>query len=243
VYLGVDYTTFLNESGPGRKSVRLTSKKAYAKGLFIADICHMPGSICGVWPSFWTNGHKWPRTGEIDIIEGINRATTNSIVLHTSPGCNISITGSQGGTTLINPNCNLNNGGDGCRVSTTTPNAYGDSFNANGGSVWAMQLESSGVYVWFFPRESIPADITAQAPVTSNWGTPVVAFSGCDMDRFFKAQQMIFDTVFCGGWAESAWPSSSCATAAPSCKQFVGANPGEFKEAYWLINSVRVYQS
>jgi hypothetical protein len=51
VYLGVDYTT-VNPSA-GRASVRISSNKAYTHGLFIADIAHMPGSICGVWPAFW----------------------------------------------------------------------------------------------------------------------------------------------------------------------------------------------
>lgn len=57
IYLGVDDTT-LNPSG-GRGSVRLSSNKAYTHGLFIADIAHMPGSICGVWPAFWTFGPNW----------------------------------------------------------------------------------------------------------------------------------------------------------------------------------------
>jgi hypothetical protein len=51
VYLGVDHTT-VNPSA-GRASVRITSNKGYTHGLFIADIAHMPGSICGVWPAFW----------------------------------------------------------------------------------------------------------------------------------------------------------------------------------------------
>jgi hypothetical protein len=81
VYLGVDYITS-NPSG-GRASVRLTSNEAYsellfsfllshlsskkwqkiaanssstAQGLFIADIAHMPGGICGTWPAFWMFG-------------------------------------------------------------------------------------------------------------------------------------------------------------------------------------------
>ena len=37
----------------GRKSVRLTSQKAYNRGLFIIDLQHMPGAACGSWPAFW----------------------------------------------------------------------------------------------------------------------------------------------------------------------------------------------
>lgn len=52
IYLGVDYTT-VNPPSPGRASVRVTSNKGYTHGLFIADIAHMPGSICGVWPGMF----------------------------------------------------------------------------------------------------------------------------------------------------------------------------------------------
>lgn len=59
VFMGVDDTT-LNPSA-GRASVRVSSNQAYTTGLFIADIAHMPGSICGVWPAFWTFGPNWVR--------------------------------------------------------------------------------------------------------------------------------------------------------------------------------------
>lgn len=70
-----------------------------------------------------------------------------------------------------------------------------------------MQWESSGIYVWFFPRNAIPADITAGAPVTGNWGAPVVAFnggSGCNIDSFFANQNIVFDTTFCGDVSTSS---------------------------------------
>lgn len=39
----------------GRKSVRLTSQKAYNRGLFVVDLAHMPGAACGSWPAFWVS--------------------------------------------------------------------------------------------------------------------------------------------------------------------------------------------
>lgn len=57
VYLGVDYT---NVTPNGRPSVRLASKASYNHGLIILDLAHMPGSICGTWPAFWTVGPNWP---------------------------------------------------------------------------------------------------------------------------------------------------------------------------------------
>ncbi|KAI9646866.1 hypothetical protein NHQ30_004866 [Ciborinia camelliae] len=243
IYLGVDYTTY--NPAAGRASVRLSSNKSYTHGLFIADIAHMPGSICGVWPAYWLFGPNWPYSGEIDIIEGVNLAGTDSITLHTGPGCVINTAGSQPGTTLSDPNCNANSGYNGCGVTTSNTNSYGNGFNNVGGGVYAMQWESSGIYVWFWPRGSIPADITAGAPVTGNWGLPIVAFnggSGCNVDSFFTNENIVFDTTFCGDWAGSVWSSGNCAGLASTCNAYVGANPGAFAPAYWLINSVKVYQ-
>jgi hypothetical protein len=47
VYMGVDSTNVVSTSSAGRPSIRVTSNKSYTHGLFIADIAHMPGSICG----------------------------------------------------------------------------------------------------------------------------------------------------------------------------------------------------
>lgn len=47
IYMGVDHTNTVATSSAGRPSIRVTSNKAYTHGLFIADIAHMPGSICG----------------------------------------------------------------------------------------------------------------------------------------------------------------------------------------------------
>ncbi|CZT12645.1 related to mixed-linked glucanase precursor MLG1 [Rhynchosporium agropyri] len=137
-YMGVDHTT-VNPPFPGRASVRLESKKAYNHGLFITDIAHMPGSICGDWPAWWLFGPNWPNNGEIDIIEEINRQGTNIMTLHTSPGCSIDTAGSQNGTILQSSDCNFKNANNGCGATTSTENAYGDSFNRNGGGVYAMQ--------------------------------------------------------------------------------------------------------
>ena len=131
VYMGVD-STKVNPSA-GRASVRVSSKAAYNHGLFIADIAHMPGSICGVWPAFWLFGPNWPNSGEIDVIEGVNVAGTDTITLHTAAGCSVNTAGSQGGTVLANANCNTGSGSTGCGVTTTTANAYGTAFNNNGG--------------------------------------------------------------------------------------------------------------
>lgn len=110
---GVDSVTVLDPSDTtGRSSIRMTSKNTYNHGLFVLDLAHMPDSVCGVWPAFWlanparptlslditdmirvgrTFGQSgtWPLSGEIDIIEFVNKHTTDLMTLHTAPGCSI----------------------------------------------------------------------------------------------------------------------------------------------------------
>lgn len=47
----MDHTTTYHLSDTGRESVRISTKKTFTHGLFIADIAHMPGTICGTWPA------------------------------------------------------------------------------------------------------------------------------------------------------------------------------------------------
>jgi len=244
VYLGVDHTTD-NPSG-GRASVRLSSNQAFTQGLFIADIEHMPGGICGTWPAFWMFGPNWPASGEIDIIEGVNAQTTDSITLHTAAGCSVTNSNSVSGTDTLTTNCNQDNAGTGCGVSTSNTNNYGTGFNAVNGGVYAMQWASDGIYVWFWQRSNIPSDVSGGSPNVESWGTPLASFrsgnGGCDFDNSFANHNIVFDTTFCGGWAGSVWGSSSCSSKANTCQDYVANNPADFTDAYWLINYVKVYQ-
>ncbi len=51
IYLAADNSSVLSTSAQGRNSVRLESKQTFDRGLLIADIAHMPGNECGVWPA------------------------------------------------------------------------------------------------------------------------------------------------------------------------------------------------
>ncbi|EEB93137.1 hypothetical protein MPER_08251, partial [Moniliophthora perniciosa FA553] len=145
----VDNTTKL-EDGPSvhRNSVKIISKDAYPIGsLIIIDAVHIPYG-CSVWPAFWTLGTElgWPHAGEIDIIEGINGMTSNSMVMHTDPGCTQSANVSQSGKTL-DTDCGT---AVGCKVEDTKPNSYGPGFAQAGGGVFATQIDVSGVFIWFW---------------------------------------------------------------------------------------------
>jgi len=199
---------------------------------------------CGAWPAFWMFGPGWPAGGEIDIIEGVNNQPYNSITLHTNPGCTVSNTNSQSGTYTVTSDCNDNDAYTGCSVGTGLANDFGAGFNSVNGGTYAMQWASTGIYVWFWQRGSVPSDILNDAPNTVGWGTPLATFtgSGCNFNTFFYSQNIIFDTTFCGSWAGNVWGNGACASAASTCDEYVANNPGAFVDAYWLINSVKVYQ-
>ncbi|KAL2849183.1 concanavalin A-like lectin/glucanase domain-containing protein [Aspergillus pseudoustus] len=240
VYMGVDHA---NVASSGRRSVRLSSTQTYHHGLFIIDLGHMPTG-CGTWPAFWILGPNWPNGGEIDIIENVNDATSNHMTLHTSDGCSIDSSGFSG--TLLTSNCYAQAPGQdnnaGCGIQATSSNSYGAGFNSAGGGVYATEWTGDHISIWFFPRSSVPGDISSGNPNPSSWGTPAARFAGsCDIESHFTDMQIIFDITFCGDWAGNVWGSGSC-SAHGSCQDYVANNPSAFSEAYWDINSLRVYQ-
>jgi hypothetical protein len=241
-----------------RNSVRIQTQFTFTGGLVIMDSVHMPTG-CGTWPAFWTNGANWPVTGEIDIVEGVNDYTNDQVTIHANTGCqlptsNITALGISG-SVISGTNCAaLQTNNEGCGVRAVQTNSFGQPFNANGGGVYAMLWDNSGVSVWFFPRQNIPSDITAKAPVPSGWGTPIasVPASGCNPFQFFQGHSAIFDTTLCGDWAGSVWTATgvpgqdqSCAqrTGVATCQQFVQQNGSALSEAYWEVKSVDIYQS
>ncbi|KNA97018.1 endo-1,3(4)-beta-glucanase [Fusarium oxysporum f. sp. lycopersici 4287] len=244
VYMGVDYQT--KNPSNGRRSVRVTSHDAFTHGLFVADIAHMPGSIPGVWPAYWMFGPNWPTSGEIDILEGVNTQTENKISLHTGPGCSITNDGTTQGTTLESENCDSAGASAGCGQNTSDNQNYGDGFNDIGGGVYATEWTSERHTLWFFHRGRRRQDIQSGNPTPSSWGPPAAKFNGgkgCNIDDHFKENNIVFDTTFCGDWAGSpdVWGKNPETSSLGDCKDYVANNPADFKNAYWLVNSIKVY--
>ncbi|KAI1498722.1 glycoside hydrolase family 16 protein [Biscogniauxia marginata] len=253
VRLGVDSTNTYLTSDKGRPSVRLTSNNDFTHGLFIADFAHMPASSCGTWPTFWAfnnqdDGEEWPVGGELEIIEGASTAERNLFSAHTSAGCEAPCDGVSGVQGL--KDCSRSPDNFGCNyaspISDTT--SYGDAFNAGGGGVYALEWDSEDLKIWHFPRSAIPDDISF-APVTnpdpSTWGPPQAIFGGssCDPDTYFFNMSLAINTNFCGDYAGKNWGvTDQCNTLAPTCEDYVAANPDSFKGAYWDINYIDVYQ-
>jgi len=246
VYIGADQTNIA--SGSGRNSVRVESKLAWTEGLFIMDLLHMPAG-CGTWPSWWLYGANWPNNGEIDIIEGVNLMTQDLTSLHTSQGCAMNATAANQftGTRDDNyTNCWVDAPNEpanqGCGINGMS-NSYGTPFNNNGGGVYVLEWTSLYIKTYFFPRQDIPEDISANAPNVSSWGLPYAQFSlGSDCARsHFYRMTMVLDLTFCGDWAGGSTFTSACPNLG-SCQSYVQKNPDSFSEAYWAIQYIQVYQ-
>ncbi|KAI9851854.1 MAG: hypothetical protein M1838_002570 [Thelocarpon superellum] len=232
---------------PQRPSTRLSSRKRYDKGLFLADIAHMPLAECGVWPAFWTaQVDPWPAGGEIDIIEGADEQTANKIALHTGDNCSMDQGYSQSIGVPGPTDCAVSTSYTGCTEQDKNPGSYGQAFNDGEGGVYAMEWNSDHIAVWWWARRDIPADVTSGNPDPTSWATPVARFKGsCDIDSHFSNHQIIFDITFCGDLAgqTDVW-GATCAGKhqGMTCSDYVMSSTDGFKQAYWEIVSLKVYQ-
>lgn len=261
VYIGVDKTNVA--SGRGRDSVRLESKKLFSHGTFIVlDMDHMPGGACGEWPAFWSyNPTNWPNDGEIDIIEGVNSQTGNTMALHTNSGdqCKLSQTSvnvMQSSSYINFQHCDYNDNSQpantGCQVGSSNTTTYGAGFNSNGGNqgnggVYAMYFEEHRIRVWSIPRGNLPFDLVSGIPYVesaSRWGKPLAYWyqDTCYPSSWIRNQAIVLNNAFCGDWAGAVWSSDAvCSSRASSCQAYVQNNPTAFANSYWSINSLKVY--
>ena len=95
----------------------------------------------------------------------------------------------------------------------------------------------------------------APPPDPSSWGKPYAQFWSdatlCPAAHF-EEQRIIFDITLCGGWAGGTF-AAACPAFAPAnattaeshaaCEAFVANNPAAFAEAYWTINSLKIFSA
>lgn len=154
----------------------------------------------------WTVGENWPSDGEIDIIEGANRALYNQMTLHTGNNCTIDSTGLSGN--LLTSNCDVDAAGQsrnaGCGIEAGSATSFGSQFNSIGGGIYAMEWTSNGIAIWFFPRYQIPTGFMSRpSHDPDGWGEPLARFQGdCQIAQHFHTQKIV-----------SAWPLGSCPAA------------------------------
>merc|ERR1712226_264485 len=153
LYFGVDTTSY----AANRKSFRLSSKQTFSPGtLVVVDVLHMPAA-CGAWPALWTVARDgtWPQKGEIDIIEGVNLFTTNSMSVHTKPGFSMKTDGFSA-TFMLNgdqkADCDVSATNDqGCGLRDPDSKSFGEPYNAAKGGFHVLEWTNEAINVYFFP--------------------------------------------------------------------------------------------
>jgi hypothetical protein len=173
--------------------------------------------------------------------------SSNMMTLHTAGTCTINGTGQTGFVTTTN--CSITDP-RGCSVEGPT-DSYGTGFNSLDGGVYAMLWTDEAIRLWFFPRSSIPESITNGDPDPGLFGVPLANFepaSSCNLMQEINDQKIVFDITFCGDWAAGVFADSDCPMSDPnnvvrSCVDYVATNPFTYREAYWEINSIRIYQN
>jgi len=134
--------------------------------------------------------------------------------------------------------------------AATAPGPYGSLFNSNNGGTIAMEWTSSSIKMWNFSPSQVPQNIKSGQPDPSTWEIPHFTTAGgsCVIDDHFRNHNIVFDITFCGNYAgqDYFWRQTSCYKDNPGkwprCIDYVAANPGAFENAYWVVNSVKVYQ-
>ncbi|KAI6353992.1 hypothetical protein MCOR25_008813 [Pyricularia grisea] len=227
----------------GRMSVRVESKRQYDRGLFIFDVKHTPFG-CGTWPALWLAGlTRWPRDGEIDVMEAVNRATDGNLQsLHTSGGC--SMEGVRRIMTGAAAKADCYSGGEdntGCNVRGDGNDTFGSGFNKAGGGLLAVELRDEGIRTWQFTRAKVPADVEVGTPDPSGWGPAMADFPSteCNIGEHFRNQSIILNISLCGDWGDKAYAGSGCPM---NCSDFVATNPSAFTDAFWEFGAFRVYE-
>ncbi|CBZ55040.1 putative PAN domain-containing protein [Neospora caninum Liverpool] len=217
---------------------------------------------CGTWPALWTTGaDPWPASGEIDIVEGVNRQRRNRVSLHTSYGCNMwgidetnfAGTWAYSGDGLEARDCYVyaTEHNTGCSIESIE-DAFGEAFNEKGGGVYVLELkQAKHIRAWYFTHQEVPEDLRIGAPDPDKWAEaqklPMAYFplneNNCPGPSHFWGHRLVINTTFCGGWGGSLFSrTAGCAgDGQAACRAFVRDNPTSFKNAFWDFNFIHVY--
>ena len=211
------------------------------------------------YTAYWLVGPGWPNSGEVDIIENVDLATKDLSTLHTNDGCsmenvngglytNFTGTWSTGSNGKPSANCYIDASNQysnqGCGIINNNDASFGTPFNNKKGGVYAVQWTQSGIFMWFWNTGNVPSNVVSSSPNPDSWGKPYAGFpfgSWCSSSHF-KNLQIVFDLTFCGDWDGSAFGNDCPNDAGGNCVNWVKNNPSGFKEAYWIVNYIKVYQ-
>ncbi|KAJ7849495.1 glycoside hydrolase family 16 protein [Mycena olivaceomarginata] len=196
--------------------------------LFIADFAAMPASCeSGAWSAWWSVGPSWPHMGEIDVLEGVHKTSTNKMTLHTSPSCIVSCEDMAGIPDLTD-----------CQSGGGDTTSYDEGFNNAGGGVYVHVRTKDAIKIWHISRANIPANIIAgkQDP---NVGHPqgLVRRRGGNHVLTIDTKTLRSGLLrLCGDWAGHV-----NGTGCPSDCASIAADPANFNWARWNISYIAVY--
>ncbi|KZV90793.1 hypothetical protein EXIGLDRAFT_837555 [Exidia glandulosa HHB12029] len=197
------------------------------------------------WPAYWTCGDNWPLQGEFDIIEGVDDSASNLVSLHTGPNCQMPKSGLDMSGSATAWDCDASSKhSQGCSVRNTASQPFGPDFNSQGGGWYATERTDSSFKVWYWARNdpNVPKDVrdNTGSASPSEWGQPTAAFmssDSCDLSKQFGPHIFIINLTLCGDWAGGKFDGGKDA-----CNSFVSDHPEAFKDAYWDINRLSVYE-
>ena len=186
----------------------------------------------------------------------IDLSSQNQVSLHTNETCIFKKSGEpnqsfNGTWSNCNNECDCSKSE--CGILDNNHESFGIPFNdVNGGYTVLQWLNEDnnnqypGIYVWFWPRNSknIPNSLLSNNPDPTEFGLPHGSFpfgNWCPSSHFYD-NVMVINTDFCG-WAGNEFNEySECKNTGLNCVDYVSQNPNDFIDAYWLINSIKIYQ-
>lgn len=241
-----------------RNSIRIEGKQIFnsTNAVVVFDVVHVPTG-CSVWGSLWSKSaifvNDWPKGGEVDIMEAVNKMTTNQMALHTDISCTMSTSNPNQSGNAGNADCQVTFGPDGkainpqgCTVLDTQPQSY-STLAESGGGVWVAEYGAQALNIWFFPRANVPDALkgTPETLDTAALGKPVANYpssSTCDISKALYPQHLVIDVTACGDWAKGVLESTGCTPSLPNdCYNSYVHLPDNYHDAYFEIAAIKIF--
>lgn len=153
----------------------------------------------------------------------------------------------------------------GCVIESQRPGTLGPALNAAGGAVFVLEWDPRfAIRSWVFVNgvDELPENLAnvlgdkaglEVTPDPETWGLPYAYFaigpnSGCSADHFVD-MRLVVNTAFCGTVAGNRFftdcnvaPANKHSDPIKACNEYIASEPEEMDEAYWELDSIRVYQ-
>ncbi|KAK7049817.1 hypothetical protein VNI00_005247 [Paramarasmius palmivorus] len=208
------------------ESVRITSKDVYSVGsLIVVDAVNAS-------PPLRVQSHEHEHTNEISV--GNETAVKPAATRTDSSGYTQSPADNDAGTSSRNRYI-LKDGS--CSIE--------ESLAKTGGGIFAVQIDVSGVLMWFWNRSEVPVSI-AQPEMhaiagIADWGRPSAI---CRVaDRQSRKYRLVLEAAACatGQRRESVSQMHDNETCFGRCRSVMTNEENDYSNAYWEISYVRTF--